>query len=95
MQCRRAWLPTVEDLASFTAVTSRPGAAIADAGGAAPSLDRPTILVGPEGGWTDDERACGLPSVGFGPHVLRAETAAMAAASLLGALRAGLVRPGG
>jgi 16S rRNA (uracil1498-N3)-methyltransferase len=95
MQCRRSWLPTVEDLATFAAVTARPGAAIADAGGDPPSLDRPTILVGPEGGWTDDERTCGLPTVGLGPHVLRAETAAMAAASLLSALRAHLVRPGG
>jgi 16S rRNA (uracil1498-N3)-methyltransferase len=95
MQCRRAWLPTVVGLATFAAVTARPGAAIADAGGAAPTLDRPTILVGPEGGWTDEERACGLPSVGLGPHVLRAETAAMAAAGLLSALRARLVRPGG
>jgi 16S rRNA (uracil1498-N3)-methyltransferase len=94
MQCRRAWLPVVEDLSSFAAVTTRPGAAMADAGGGPPSLERPTILVGPEGGWSDDERACGLPSVGLGPHVLRAETAAMTAAGLLSALRARLVGPG-
>jgi 16S rRNA (uracil1498-N3)-methyltransferase len=94
MQCRRAWLPDVEDLTDFAGVAAWPGAALADAGGAPPSLDRPTILVGPEGGWTDAERECGLPTVGLGRHVLRAETAAMAAATLLGALRARLVSPG-
>jgi RsmE family RNA methyltransferase len=52
------------------------------------------ILVGPEGGWSDEERAAGLPSVGLGAQVLRAETAALAAGALLGALRSGLVDHG-
>src|SRR5205085_2803236 len=39
--------------------------------------------------WT--ELACGLPRVGLGPNVLRAETAGLAAGVLLCALRAGLV----
>ena len=95
MQCRRAWLPEVADLASFDAAAALPGAALCDVGGAPPSLASATVLIGPEGGWSDDERARGLPTVGLGPHVLRAETAAIAAAALLGALRAGLVsRPG-
>jgi 16S rRNA (uracil1498-N3)-methyltransferase len=93
MQCRRSWLPTVADLSTFADVSAAPGAVLADVGGKAPSLDRPTVLVGPEGGWTDEERACGLPSVALGAHVLRAETAAIAAATLLGALRARLVKP--
>jgi 16S rRNA (uracil1498-N3)-methyltransferase len=94
MQCRRAWLPEVGDLLTFDAASALPGAALADAGGAPPTLDRPTILVGPEGGWTDAERDCGLPAVALGPHVLRAETAAIAAATLLAALRERLVGPG-
>lgn len=93
MQCRRAWLPEIADLASFAEAAALPGASIADRDGSPPTLDRPTVLVGPEGGWTDDERACGLPSVGLGSHVLRAETAAIAAATILGALRDGLVHP--
>lgn len=93
MQCRRSWLPEVGDLASFSSVRALPGATLAEAGGKPPSLDRPTILIGPEGGWTDEERACGLPFVALGPHVLRAETAAMAATSLLAALRLQLIRP--
>ncbi len=66
---------------------------LAVAGGNPPTLDRPTVLVGPEGGWSDDERACGLPTVGLGPHVLRTETAAVAAGALLVALRTGLLAP--
>jgi 16S rRNA (uracil1498-N3)-methyltransferase len=95
MQCRRAWLPAVDDLADFRGATALTGAVLAEGDGGVPSLDRPTVLVGPEGGWTDDERACGLPAVALGPHVLRAETAAIAAGTLLAALRARLVKPGG
>lgn len=94
MQCRRSWLPEVAPLGTFATVSALPDAALADAGGAPPSLQRPTVLIGPEGGWDDEERACELPTVGLGEHVLRAETAAMAAAALLGGLRAGLLRPG-
>jgi 16S rRNA (uracil1498-N3)-methyltransferase len=90
MQSRRTWLPLVDDLHPFADVAARPEAAIADLGGDRPSLARPLVLVGPEGGWTTDERASG-PSVALGPHVLRAETAAVAAGILLAALRAGLV----
>ena len=90
MQSRRSWLPTVDDIQGFAEVAALPGAAMADAGGGAPSLQAPTLLVGPEGGWSDEERAADLPRVGLGPHVLRAETAAIAAAAALGMLRAGL-----
>ncbi|RTL09604.1 MAG: 16S rRNA (uracil(1498)-N(3))-methyltransferase, partial [Acidimicrobiia bacterium] len=45
-------------------------------------------VVGPEGGWTDRERAeASRPAVALGPHVLRAETAAIAAGVLLAAAR--------
>lgn len=92
MQSRRAWLPEVGDVATFAAVAALPGAALADRDGAPPTLDRPTVLVGPEGGWTDEERIVGVPVVGLGSQVLRAETAAIAAAALLVALRERLVR---
>ena len=39
------------------------------------------------------ERESGLPVVTLGPQVLRAETAAVAAATLWTALRAGIVTP--
>lgn len=92
MQSRRAFLPEVGELATFEAVAALPGAALADRAGRPPSLLWPALLVGPEGGWTDEERGAGLPAVGLGPQVLRAETAAMAAGWALVALRSGVVR---
>jgi 16S rRNA (uracil1498-N3)-methyltransferase len=49
------------------------------------------VLVGPEGGFADDERAAllGLPNVvrlALGPRILRADTAAIAALALVGAV---------
>ncbi|MCU1353069.1 MAG: rRNA methyltransferase [Acidimicrobiales bacterium] len=93
MQCRRAWLPEVAPVCSFAEVAASPGAARADRGGRPPALERPLILVGPEGGWAPEELAVDLPVVGLGGPVLRAETAAIVAGALLGALRGGLVAP--
>ncbi|MEN3273743.1 MAG: rRNA (uracil1498-N3)-methyltransferase [Actinomycetota bacterium] len=95
MQCRRPWLPVVDEVADFATASQLPGAALADPSGSPPSLEHPTVLVGPEGGWSDDERARGLATVALGTHVLRAETAAITAAALLGAIRATLVVPPG
>ena len=95
MQSRRPFLPDVGEVVDFTTVAGLPGAVLADRGGDLPSLARPTVLVGPEGGWSEGERAADLPTVTLGPHVLRAETAAMAAAFVLVALRWGMVTQGG
>ncbi len=93
MQSRRAWLPEVETPVSFREAAGWAGAARAEAGGDPPSLARPVVLVGPEGGWDREERAAALPTVGLGPNVLRTETAAVAAGTLLVALRSGLLAP--
>jgi 16S rRNA (uracil1498-N3)-methyltransferase len=95
MQSRRAWLPEVGEVATFAEVSALPGAARAEREGRPPSLDHPVVLVGPEGGWADEEAALGLPEVALGPHVMRAETAAVAAGALLVALRSGLLRDHG
>ena len=88
-QSRRTWLPTVSPIATFETVVARPGAALAAPGGSGwPSVDAPLILVGPEGGWSDDERRRARIVVGLGPHVLRVETAAIVACTLLVAARA-------
>jgi 16S rRNA (uracil1498-N3)-methyltransferase len=91
MQCRRTRLPRVEPVATFAAAAALPGAALADAAGGPPSLARPTVLVGPEGGWSPAERRTGLPTIRLGPHTLRAETAAITACALLAALRDGSI----
>lgn len=97
MQSRRSWLPEVELAASFgvlaAAGMSDVGVAMADVAGGPPNLAWPTLLVGPEGGWDDSERESGLARVSLGPQVLRTETAAVAAGTLLCALRSGMVGP--
>ena len=57
-----------------------------------PSLERPTVLVGPEGGWSSEEESSGLPQVGLGRGVLRTETAAVrgGCAPVLAARRRGV-----
>jgi 16S rRNA (uracil1498-N3)-methyltransferase len=88
VQARLAFLPEVAEVAGFPSVAALPGAARCERGGEPPGLDRPVLLIGPEGGWSDAERGAGLPVVGLGPTNLRAETAAIAAGALLTALRA-------
>ncbi|HEV8297727.1 MAG TPA: RsmE family RNA methyltransferase [Acidimicrobiales bacterium] len=88
MQCKRARLPIVEPLRAFADVVARDGAVLAERNGAPPSLAAPTVLIGPEGGWTAEEHAAARGTVGLATHVLRAETAAIAACTLLASLRA-------
>ena len=91
MQSRRARLPEIEPLRSFAEVAARPAVALSDANGVPPSLSWPNVMVGPEGGWSTDEQQANLPRVRLAPTVLRSETAAVAAGTLLVALREGLV----
>lgn len=94
MQSRGLWLPSVEGVTGFDFVASAPGAVLAEPGGGPLTLSSTTVLVGPEGGWSDAElSAASGRTVSLGDGVLRAETAAVAAGVLLAALRAGLVSP--
>jgi len=98
-QCRRARLPVVQSPEPFDAVITRPGLVVAERARApatraldeAPGDDSLawTLVVGPEGGFDPGEAQAlaGAPVVSVGPHVLRAETAAVAAAALLAARR--------
>jgi 16S rRNA (uracil1498-N3)-methyltransferase len=95
MQSRRSRLPEIAPVTTFDDALALPGAVAADRFGRPPSLAHPTVLIGPEGGWADDERSRFTTTVGLGTSVLRAETACFAAAAVLGALRAGLVAPAG
>lgn len=97
MQSRRAWLPevcSVVTLAELVSPARSPASVMAHPGGGPVSLDFPTVLVGPEGGWDEAELDRGLALVGLGETVLRAETAALAAGVVLCSLRSGLVSQG-
>jgi 16S rRNA (uracil1498-N3)-methyltransferase len=90
-QCGRTRLPTTDEPISLAQFLKQADRAIyfADEGGGEPAASafKPgpaVILTGPEGGFTDDERAViraapnAIP-VSLGPRILRAETAALAA----------------
>lgn len=96
MQSRRAWLPEILGVVSLISlqgdhsgarVGAGAGVVRADRDGRPLDLDVRTVLIGPEGGWSEDERS-GVPaSVSLGPTVLRAETAALVAGAALADLR--------
>lgn len=85
MQSRRAWLPTVHDVRELSHLTGP--FALAHPGGEPLTLATPTVAVGPEGGWADEELSAATTLVDLGATTLRAETAALAVAVRLTALR--------
>jgi 16S rRNA (uracil1498-N3)-methyltransferase len=93
-QCGAAWALEVESpqpLAEFIARTEPGLHWLADAAGAAPAaaLDGTpvTVVIGPEGGFTEPERgtllSAGYRPMALAPHTLRFETAALAAAAVV------------
>ena len=88
MQSRRLWLPQVEPVRSFGDLDLG-AAALAVSEGRILAAGEDFVLVGPEGGWTEGELAAVDRHVCLGPHIMRAETAAITAAALLGARRSG------
>jgi 16S rRNA (uracil1498-N3)-methyltransferase len=109
-QSRRAVLPEIAEPISLNDAIARPGSyrfALDETPGAAPLLgalppvraaqDTVAILTGPEGGWTEEERACFAAAawtpVSMGPLILRAETAVIAALAVVS--QAWLVSPAG
>jgi len=92
-QSRRAWLPEVAAPTTLAELAAAGSLVLADPDGEPPSLRHPAVAVGPEGGWSDEERALGFATVRLGDATLRAETAAVTAGALLTALRSSLVGP--
>jgi 16S rRNA (uracil1498-N3)-methyltransferase len=91
MQSRRPRIATVEVPVSFATAVGWPGACVTTPEGRPPSLSHPVVLIGPEGGWTDGELEAASTHTTLGQQVLRSETAGVVAASLLSALRTGLI----
>ena len=94
MQCRRSWLPEVLDPVDLDGLATDGVVVVGDPSGpAAQALAFPAggewlAVVGAEGGLAPDERfrlaeRLGTTLVAVGPHVLRAETAALALAAVL------------
>jgi 16S rRNA (uracil1498-N3)-methyltransferase len=97
-QCGAAWALDVEAPTTVVELAGRAGAelrCLADATGAPPPgtlTDGPvTVVVGPEGGLTDAERAvltaAGYRPMALAPYTLRFETAALAAAAAVTSAR--------
>jgi 16S rRNA (uracil1498-N3)-methyltransferase len=96
-QSRRAHIPVIADLATTAQVTERlrvagglvlhEAATVALAGAALPSAGELLLVVGPEGGISDDElarfAAAGAAAVRLGQPVLRTSTAGVAALAAL------------
>ena len=101
-QARRDALPALGDPVNLTALTPTGSEAdvrllLDEDPAATPLLNalptplhtgaRVTLLLGPEGGWTEGERAgltaAGWTPVSLGPQILRAETAALAGVSVV------------
>lgn len=90
-QSRRARWPEIDPVAALADVAGRRDVVVADrTGGPVGDLAEPngsawTVVVGPEGGLeTSELEALGdAPRLSLGPHILRAETAPIAAVSVL------------
>ena len=92
-QSRQVWEPEVAAVGTFADVCREPhGIVRADAGGEPPDPERHhLVLIGPEGGWSPAERGAAVATVSLGLSILRAETAAIVAATLLVGIRGALV----
>ena len=96
-QCGRNQLMTLDRPAAFSSVVSlgaNTSRLFADAGGISPQFwpkfsanDQVSLAIGPEGGWTDEERQVALDAgwiaVGLGQTRLRVETAAIAGVAIV------------
>lgn len=94
-QCRRPWAMAVTEVVTLTALvedgSEQVGGVVADVEGSAlgelPETAGNLLVVGPEGGFTAAENQLfdrfGWPRLRLGPHILRAETAAVVGGAMM------------
>jgi len=85
LQARRVWVPELAGPVPAADVLAT--AVVAEPGGRPLGPDDATVAIGPEGGWSAAEVAAAVGQVSLGPNVLRVETAAVVAASMMVAAR--------
>jgi 16S rRNA (uracil1498-N3)-methyltransferase len=81
LQSRRIWIPLIDGPVAAAEVL--PDVVVAEPGGRPVGPGDTTIAVGPEGGWSDTEMKLARDRVSLGPNILRVETAAVAAVTLM------------
>lgn len=93
MQSRRVWLPVITGPEPVARWLADEATAVAEPGGRRLTAADTTVMIGPEGGWTDQElaRVGDERRVSLAANVLRVETAAIAAVALLAAATSGPV----
>lgn len=90
MQSRRTFATEVVGPIPAAAALGEPGetpVVVAEPGGRPLGAGDRRVAVGPEGGWSPEELAVAAATVSVGAHVLRVETAALAAVALMQAFR--------
>jgi len=83
MQSRQVRIPVVEVVATLSAIAAVSPLVRADFGGVVTNSSHRFIVIGPEGGWSEEEQANVPAVVDLGPTVLRSETAAVVAAAFM------------
>ena len=89
MQSRRVWLPEVHRVQMLANLMADHTVAFAEPGGAPLDASHHLVVVGPEGGFSHEELHGAPATVSLGESVLRAETAAIVAGTLMVSLRRG------
>lgn len=84
-QSRRVWGMAIDG--PRPAVEVVPTCVVAEPAGRALQPGDHAVAIGPEGGWSQDELDAACGSVALGAHILRVETAAIAAAALCASFR--------
>ena len=83
-QSRGGWLMESSEAMVAMEGLTRPLLVAAPGGdSAAPQVTTATVAVGPEGGWAPDEIPADATRIDLGPTILRVETAAIVAATML------------